>query len=75
MTHDPNVLNVLSYSLDGRLFKLRADRLGTLFVSVLCVFYVFEKTGWRSGAVRVSSCRTCTKALISITRALRFTDG
>ena len=26
MTHDPNVLNVLSYSLDGRLFKLRADR-------------------------------------------------
>jgi hypothetical protein len=26
MTHDPNVLNVLSYSLDGRLFKLCADR-------------------------------------------------
>lgn len=26
MTHDPNVLNVLYFSLDGRFFKLRADR-------------------------------------------------
>jgi hypothetical protein len=26
MTHDPNVLNALYFSLDGRFFKLRADR-------------------------------------------------
>ena len=26
MTYDPNVLNALNFSLDGRLFKLRADR-------------------------------------------------
>lgn len=26
MTHDPNVLDALYFSLDGRFFKLRADR-------------------------------------------------
>jgi hypothetical protein len=26
MTDDPNVLNVLDFSLDGRLFELRTDR-------------------------------------------------
>ena len=82
MTHDPNVLNVLSYSLDGRLFKLLADRFsGTLFVSVLCVFYVFEKTG-RSSATFFKVMQGCHHVVHvprplfvtgSITRALRFT--
>jgi hypothetical protein len=52
MTHDPNVLDALYFSLDGRFFILRADRFffGTPFVSVVCVFYPFEKTR-RSNAV------------------------
>ena len=43
MTHDPNVLDALYFSLDGRFFKLRADFFffGTLLVSVRCVFCPF----------------------------------
>jgi len=53
MTHDPNVLNALNFSLDGRFFNYVLTVVcffGTLFVSVLCVFCPFEKTR-RSSAV------------------------
>jgi len=62
MTHDPNVLDVLYFSLDGRFFKLRADPVvvvfGTLFVSVICVFCQFEKTR-RSSAVLFVVDKSC----------------
>ena len=49
MTHDPNVLNALYFSLDGRFFKLRADR---------CVFlarYSFQFYSMRVLLVRENS--------------------
>jgi hypothetical protein len=56
MIHDLNVFDALDFSVDGRLFKLWAGRFfGTLFVSVLCVFYIFEKAG-RFCAVFLKSC-------------------
>lgn len=39
MTYDPNVLNALYFSLDGRLFKLRADRCLFFLARYLFLFY------------------------------------
>ena len=39
MTYDPNVLNALYFSLDGRLFKLRADRC-RLFWHAICYCFM-----------------------------------
>ena len=66
MTHDPNVLNALYFSLDGRFFKLRADRcfFGTLFVSFVCVFCPFEKTRWSSAVLFVVD-KSCWGVIIA----------
>jgi len=84
MTHDPNVLNVLSYSLDGRLFKLRADR---FFWHAICFGFMrvlpYEKAG-RSSAVFSKFMLGVIVSYMylgplfvtgSITRALRLTNG
>ena len=58
----PMFSNALYFSLDGRFFKLRADRcfffFGTLFVSVVCVLCPFEKTR-RSSAVLFVVDKSC----------------
>jgi hypothetical protein len=66
MTHDPNVLNALYFSLDGRFFNyvLTVVFFGTLFVSVVCVFCPFEKTLWSSAVLFVVD-KSCWGVIIS----------
>jgi len=67
MTYDPNVLNAHNCSLDGRLFKLRADRCSFFFWHAICFRSYACSISLRKLLGLVPSLKSCLGVIVSYT--------